>query len=576
MRRATSAERTPKPAAAPPARRRQTAPPRRSAPAPAALLAQLPPALPAGLLRDAAQNAQFAQSLLVMRRWANGVCRAGVEGLRREFRGLRVPPGPHAAMDRNLRKCRYKDVFCNDRSRVVLRMPPGESDFIHNQFICAQGPLPHTCRDFWTMVWQERVAHVFMLCRVEELGRPKCAQYWPAARGESACFGALLVRNDGVQRSRCGNIVTTALGVAVGAETRRIFHRQWATWPDRFIPRHVEPAMRLLDVSRACSANPTVVHCSAGSSLVGSFVHSSSFAAGIGRTGTLVAMEFLLRALHLGTEPNAPAVVRHIRAQRAQAVQTEDQYVYVHYAVLQRVRQFGALLDAESRAFFAEYEKFMQAIGSEPPVPLPAYEPRPRAPPQRPPAASKTPPKQTASSSGKRRSVERSEETPTAEQPTPAAPPADEPPSARTAQPGTFEPTTYFDGRALPAAAVRQQQHGETSRVLDARQVESLTRQVQDDGPLRLRLRLDWKESKRQQSTDSDETPASPNLAQLAERAPFAMSKKRAPQPPSAPTSSSRSPTFDDEEKPGEERYCYNKKKYVGTAEFTVERSDKK
>lgn len=259
-------------------------------------------------------------------------------------------------------------------------MPPGESDFIHasprppitpffvlqanwvrgpqlqNQFICAQGPLPHTCRDFWTMVWQERVAHVFMLCRVEELGRPKCAQYWPPARGESVCFGALLVRNEGVQQSRCGNVVATALSVAVGAETRRIVHRQWATWPDRFIPRHVEPAMRLLDVSRACSANPTVVHCSAGSPRSFFLRSAHSPLAGIGRTGTLVAMEFLLRALHLGTEPNAPAVVRHIRAQRAQAVQTEDQYVYVHYAVLQRVRQFGALLEVESRAFFAEYE----------------------------------------------------------------------------------------------------------------------------------------------------------------------------------------------------------------------------
>lgn len=84
-----------------------------------------------------------------------------------------------------------------------------------------------------------------------------------------------------------------------------------------------------------------------------------------------------------------------------------------------------------------------------------------------------------------------------------------------------------------------------------------------------------------QQSTDSDETPTSiflqPNLAQLAERTPFAMSRNRRPSPPSTPTSSSRSPTSDaDEEKPGEERYCYNKKKYVGTAEFEVDQSGKK
>lgn len=169
----------------------------------------------------------------------------------------------------------YVCSFLSSPTPLLLQANWVTGQQLQNAFICAQGPLPHTCRDFWTMVWQERVHHIFMLCRVTELNRPKCAQYWPSTRGETMCFGTLLVRNDGVQLSRCGNIVATALNVSMGPESRRIFHHQWATWPDRFIPRHVEPAMRLLDCSRSCPCNPTVVHCSAG--LFPSFFSHSSF-----------------------------------------------------------------------------------------------------------------------------------------------------------------------------------------------------------------------------------------------------------------------------------------------------------
>ncbi|KAI6230926.1 hypothetical protein M3Y95_00327600 [Aphelenchoides besseyi] len=584
-------------------------------PASAALLAQLPNSLPQSLLQDASQNAQFAQSLIIMRRWANSVCQLGIEGLRREFRQIRVPVESHAAFDRNMRRCRYKDVFCADRSRVVLRVPAGEDDFIHanwvtgqqlqNAFICAQGPLPHTSRDFWLMIWQERVHHVFMLCRTVEMNRPKCAQYWPTTPGETIYYGNLMVRNDGVQLSKCGNIVATALSLSAGTETRRIFHRQWATWPDRFIPRHVEPAMRLLELSRACPCNPTVVHCSAG----------------IGRTGTLVAIEFLLRSLHLGVEPNVPSIVKHIRTQRSQAVQTEDQYVYVHYAVLQRIAQFGALMPEESSTFFTDYADFMQAIGSDPPVPLPAYvEPRPR--PQQAVRAARrrsvrrhgsesrdsnekisdqkvSQPNRTVDSKQRSGSAPRKNKTQTEEtveqQPVARTPiqhvnqteSNQDPPSAVTATPdleNAHQPTTYFDGRRIPADAARQQQSEITdssamtpTRPVNPVQIDSMTHEVRSERGVPARAVQSTATA--QQSTDSEESPVSvflqPNMAQYAERTPFAMNTRR-PQPPLS-NSSSRSPSHDDDEgKPGEERYFYNRKKYANGAEYTVDKDDKK
>jgi hypothetical protein len=51
--------------------------------------------------------------------------------------------------------------------------------------------------DFWRMIWQEKVPHIIMLCNLEELGKSKCAPYWPAKRGERKIFGGLTVKNEG-------------------------------------------------------------------------------------------------------------------------------------------------------------------------------------------------------------------------------------------------------------------------------------------------------------------------------------------------------------------------------------------
>lgn len=45
-------------------------------------------------------------------------------------------------------------------------------------------PLPDTVKDFWQMVWDNKVPVIVMLTKLVEGGRPKCHRYWPEKVGE--------------------------------------------------------------------------------------------------------------------------------------------------------------------------------------------------------------------------------------------------------------------------------------------------------------------------------------------------------------------------------------------------------
>lgn len=49
------------------------------------------------------------------------------------------------------------------------------SSSIINQYIACQGPLPHTCKDFWQMTWEQGSSMVVMLTTQVERGRVSCS-----------------------------------------------------------------------------------------------------------------------------------------------------------------------------------------------------------------------------------------------------------------------------------------------------------------------------------------------------------------------------------------------------------------
>ncbi|KAI1488992.1 hypothetical protein F5X96DRAFT_680087 [Biscogniauxia mediterranea] len=86
-------------------------------------------------------------------------------------------------------KNRYKDILPFEHARVRLaNRPDGTCDYInashiqasrsHKRYIAAQGPLPATFDDFWSVVWDQDVRVIVMLTAEEEGGQLKCHAYW--------------------------------------------------------------------------------------------------------------------------------------------------------------------------------------------------------------------------------------------------------------------------------------------------------------------------------------------------------------------------------------------------------------
>ncbi|KAI0125920.1 protein-tyrosine phosphatase [Xylariales sp. AK1849] len=86
-------------------------------------------------------------------------------------------------------KNRYKDILPFEHARVHLAdKSAGSCDYInashvqasrsHKRYIAAQGPLPATFDDFWSVIWDHDVRVIVMLTAESEGGTLKCHPYW--------------------------------------------------------------------------------------------------------------------------------------------------------------------------------------------------------------------------------------------------------------------------------------------------------------------------------------------------------------------------------------------------------------
>eukprot|EP01112_Ceratiomyxa_fruticulosa_P013871 TRINITY_DN392_c1_g1_i4.p1 TRINITY_DN392_c1_g1~~TRINITY_DN392_c1_g1_i4.p1 ORF type:complete len:325 (-),score=29.05 TRINITY_DN392_c1_g1_i4:621-1595(-) len=198
-----------------------------------------------------------------------------------------------AQKSHNRDKNRYVNILPCDHSRVLLSEEEG-SDYINANFIngetpgtersyiATQGPLQHTRKDFWRMVWENMCFVIVMLGKDKENNRIKVDRYWPEEGEAPSVFGPFIVTLLSRDSSACdGAIITRRLLVQnTRTQTSRIVtHFQYEGWPDHGVPKQCFPIrhlVRMVEHVRATSSTsprpPVVVHCSAGVGRTGAFI----------------------------------------------------------------------------------------------------------------------------------------------------------------------------------------------------------------------------------------------------------------------------------------------------------------
>ncbi|XP_016890717.1 protein tyrosine phosphatase receptor type Db isoform X13 [Cynoglossus semilaevis] len=234
----------------------------------------------------------------------------------------------------NKPKNRYANVIAYDHSRVILSSIDGVpgSDYINanyvdgyrrqNAYIATQGSLPETFGDFWRMVWEQHTANIIMMTKLEEKSRVKCDQYWPTRGTET--YGLIQVTLLDTVELATYSVRTFALYKSGSNEKREVRHFQFTAWPDHGVPEHPTPFLAFLRRVKACNppdAGPMVVHCSAG----------------VGRTGCFIVIDAMTERIKHEKTIDIYGHVTLMRSQRNYMVQTEDQYIFIHDALLEAV-----------------------------------------------------------------------------------------------------------------------------------------------------------------------------------------------------------------------------------------------
>ncbi|RZF49267.1 hypothetical protein LSTR_LSTR002888 [Laodelphax striatellus] len=237
-----------------------------------------------------------------------------------------LPPG---AETRN----RYANVIPLPETRVQLAVREGDdplTGYINANYvkgpkgaakfyIACQAPMQSTVNDFWRMIWEQQSKLILMLTDLHENGVEKCFDYLPPSEVLDChrLFGdyqVTLKKREVREKYVISHLQLKNLDSNLW---REVTHLWYTSWPHQGTPSEGASMIAYLIEARAFMRNsngPHIVHCSPG----------------VGRTGTVLAIDLCIREFETCRMVDVPKTVSGLRRDRAGCVQTKDQYAFIY------------------------------------------------------------------------------------------------------------------------------------------------------------------------------------------------------------------------------------------------------
>uniref|UniRef100_A0A673LLD6 Receptor-type tyrosine-protein phosphatase U n=1 Tax=Sinocyclocheilus rhinocerous TaxID=307959 RepID=A0A673LLD6_9TELE len=206
-----------------------------------------------------------------------------------------------------------------DRHRVKMHslLADPNSDYVNANYIdvthcsvsLSAGPKQDMIYDFWRMVWQENCYSIVMITKLVEVGRVSRIRDIKITLLKTETLAEYTVRTFAMERR----------GYPAKHEVCQL---HFTNWPEHGVPYHATGLLAFLRRVKASTppdAGPVVVHCSMGA----------------GRTGCYIVLDVMLDMAECEGVVDIYNCVKTLCSRRINMIQTEEQYIFIHDAILE-------------------------------------------------------------------------------------------------------------------------------------------------------------------------------------------------------------------------------------------------